>query len=176
MRRFSRWMPPLAKTNMGLTEWLALVALLASVVTLAVAYPLPAGMIAATVIVLLLIGHIRSNRHLRRLADQRPGEHIGTFARSFDRRFEMFDPWVVRATWDALQPFVTFCGGQVPLRPTDRLGEDLCIDPDDVDLDLLPAVADRAGYTLDQTEANPHYGKVATVGDFVRLIQRQPRR
>ena len=44
------------------------------------------------------------------------GEDIGTFARAFDRRSEPFDPWVVRATWDALLPYCGF-----PLRPADRV-------------------------------------------------------
>jgi hypothetical protein len=121
----------------------------------------------------LLIGHFVHNRYLRRLASERAGEDIGTFARGFDRRAEPFDPWVVRAIWDALDDYVSFPGGRVPLRPTDRLVEDLGIDPFDLD-DLLEEVATRSGHALTHLEANPFFGKVFTVGDFVRSVTHQP--
>jgi hypothetical protein len=89
--------------EMSVVGWLFFIALLA------VAWPL------------LLLGWFVLRRHHHHLLDQRPGEDIGTFARAFDRRAEPFDPWVVRATWDALVPYVTHGDWHVPLRPTDRL-------------------------------------------------------
>jgi hypothetical protein len=76
---------------------------------------------------------------------------------------------VIRATWDAVGLYVKLEGKQIPLRPTDRLVQDLGIDPDDVEWDLIPEVAERSGHSLDQVESNP-IGKVETVGDFVRFI------
>jgi hypothetical protein len=122
-----------------------------------------------------LLLNYANNRRLRRLASGRIGEDIGTFARAFDRRAEPFDPRVVRATWDALRPYTTFPGGSVPLRPGDRLQEDLRIDLDDVAFDLIPEVAKRSGHSLHDERSNPLYGKIHTVGDFVRFITLQPR-
>jgi hypothetical protein len=56
-------------------------------------------------------------------------------------------------------------GRWFPLRPAGRLLEDLWIDPEDLNFDLLPEVAGRAGYSLQQPESNPLSGRVQTVGD-----------
>ena len=123
----------------------------------------------------MIAGTIECNRHYRRLAAERHGEGIGTFIRAFDRRSEPFDPWVLRATWEALVPYTRFRGGQLPLRATDRLSEDLLIDQDDIDFDIIKEVAERSGHSLKQLEANPYYGRIQTVGDFVQFITFQPR-
>jgi hypothetical protein len=175
MRKFSRWMPPAANPPMTLAGWFVLVGLAAAAVAAIVAWPNAMGLGIVALLIFVLVGTYAGNRRLRRLAAERAGEDIGTFARAFDRRAEPFDPWVVRATWDALQPYVTFRGGRVPLRPTDRLVDDLCIDPDDIDFDLVKEVAERSGRSLDQPETNPYYGRVDTVGDFVRFISCQRR-
>ncbi len=156
MRKFSRWMQPVSTLSTSDLGW-AVVALL-----VAAFWPL------------ILVGYYLSNWHLRRLASERSGEDIGTFGRSFDRRTEPFDPWVIRATWDALHPYVAFSGGCLPLRQTDRLDEDFRIDPDDID-DFICEVATRSAPSLDHTEVNPFYGKIVTVGDVVRAITLQPR-
>ena len=62
-----------------------------------------------------------------------------------------------------------------PLRPTDRLVEDLGIDPDDVEFDLIDEVASRSGHLPDNADRNPFWGKIETVGDFVRFVTLQPR-
>ena len=173
MRPFSRWMPPASREPVGLVGWLLLGGLLAAVVAAAVAWPVM-RFILCLVTVFCLVATYARRRRLRYLADLRMGEDIGTFARAFDWRSEPFDPWVLRATWEALQPYVTFRGGQLPLRLGDRLDEDLCIDPYDIDY-LLQEVAERSGHSLDQTASNPFYGHVHTVGDFVRFITYQPR-
>jgi hypothetical protein len=154
-RPFSRFMPPAPENKPSILAWCLLI------VIFSVGWPL------------MLIGLLVGKRHLRRLASERTGEHIGTFARGFDRRSEPFDPWVVRATWDALKVYVVFDGTSLPLRPTDRLLKDLCIDPDDIDC-LLPEVAVRSGHSMDCWDSNPYAGKVETVADFVRFIMLQP--
>jgi hypothetical protein len=65
-------------------------------------------------------------------------------------------------------------GGRFPLRPADRLWEDPWIDPEDWVDDLLPEVAGRAGYSLEQLESNPLFGRVQAVGDLVKFITLQP--
>ena len=84
MRKFSRWMPP--QSAVSVVGWFFFVLIWA------VLWPI------------LLLEHFAGplRRHLGQLASDRIGEDIGTFARGFNRRTEPFDPWVVRATWDAL--------------------------------------------------------------------------
>jgi hypothetical protein len=129
---------------------------------------------------LMLVNQFRLNRHFHRLLAERPGEDIGTFARAFDRRTQPFDPWVVRATWDALVPDVV-CEGRkvpVPLRPSDRLFEELHIDPEDIEFiffEIVEEIATRSGHSLNNLENNPYFGEFETVGDLVHFISRQPR-
>jgi hypothetical protein len=173
MRTFSRWMPPLEERRSTLLGWVVLAVLAVGVVAAEVVWPLM-RLIAVGVKTWVIICNVVTSRHLRRLAARRSGEDIGSFARAFDRRTRPFDPWVVRATWDALQPYVAFDGGKVPIRPTDRLDEDLCIDPELQD-DLFEQVAERAGRSQEHLEQNPLYGKVVTVGGFVHFVTWQPR-
>jgi hypothetical protein len=156
--------------------WLVLAGVVGFVLVMVISSPMVAGLVIGAIVICSAIWVQVNGRRLRRLAEQRTGEDIGTFARAFDRRTGPFDPWVVRATWDALQPYMSFRDGQVPLRPTDRLEQDLRIDPDDLDLDIVVEIADRAGYSLDQAEANPMHGNIRTVRDLVKFITRQPKR
>src|SRR5438552_6122826 len=148
-------MPPATKPPNTLANWLALGGLIAAVIAALVAWPMAAGLVILFCVISITVGTCQHREWLRRLAVERRGEDIGTFARGFDRRSEPFDPWVVRATWDALEPYVVFRGGRVPLRATDRFwGLDaLPVDPDDIE-DLLKEVAARSGRSLDQLEAN----------------------
>jgi hypothetical protein len=103
-------------------------------------------------------------------------EDIGTFARGFDRRAEPFDPRVVRAVWDAFQPYVALGDQQLPLRPSDRIDEDLQIDWDSLGTDVIEEVARRAGRSLDKLDDNSLFRGVVTVGDLVRVLSGQPKR
>ena len=155
MRKFSRWMPP-KKIEDSAVGWFLFVLIWIAM------WPL------------LIVPSIVHRRHLRRLASDRVDEDIGSFARAFNRRAEPFDSWVVRAAWDALTPYVQWDGRCLALRPTDRLVDDLCIDPDDLDFDLIPEVVARSGHSLDHAESNPHYGGIETVKDLVNFVTRQP--
>jgi hypothetical protein len=180
LRKFSRWMPPLRPElypPVSITGWIVLTTLaggiLAAIVAAFVKNPVLGGIIFLFPLLLMIVGNA-FNRYDRRLADERKGEDIGTFARAFARRSEPFDPWVVRATWDALQRYMRF-----PLRPTDRLGDILSIEPLEFDA-LNDEVAERTGHSLDNLEANPCYARIskfddATVRDFVSFISCQPR-
>jgi len=57
-----------------------------------------------------------------------------------------------------------------PIRPDDRLLEDLRIDPEDLDDLLARQIAERTGRSLANPEENPYYGKVKTVRDLVTFF------
>lgn len=172
-RKFSRWMPLPTEHTVGVVGWLMLGGLVAAFVASAIAYPRAVAVIAFLFTATTIAGTVHSRRRLRKMASLRFNEDIGTFARAFDRRLEPFDSWVVRATWDALQPYVGFRGGRLPVRPRDDLVNDLCIDPEDV-CNIVVEVAERACRSLDGWEANPYAGRINTVGDLVKAISRLP--
>src|SRR3954468_7641617 len=119
MCKFSRWMPPLTKPPLTVSDHIILGFFIVPLLIL--------GAVAALPLVILSNFWAflwKEECPLTRIASERAGEDIGTFARAFDRRTAPFDPWVVRAIWDALQDY--FVG--MPFRPTDRLVEDFGID------------------------------------------------
>ena len=112
------------------------------------------------------------NKKLKVLANERVDENICTFARSFDRK--QVDTWVIRAIYEELQLYVEFPNGTCPLNASDKLENDLNVDPEEIE-DLIPIVAQRTGRSLENTEGNSYYGKITTVGDFVQFINSQPK-
>lgn len=124
---------------------------------------------------LWMLSHRELHRHQMQLAGMaaaREGESICQFARSFDTR--RVDTWVIRAVHETLQEELKSAHPAFPVRASDLLG-DLLVDPDDLDLDVVPEVGRRAGRSLDNLEANPGYGRVKTVGDLVLFFNAQPR-
>ncbi len=177
MRIFSRFMPPLRSDRyppVTITGWLVL-AIMAGVGVTALGFCV--GMIVkapvASAIVLLAFGFLMAfgtwsaNRAERAVARERQGEDIGSFARGLDRRSEPFDPWVVRAVWDAVSPYADF-----PIRARDRL-EDFGIDPLELDL-LLMEVTERSGHSL--RNLHDFWEDGATLGDLVAFVSCQPKR
>ena len=173
MRRFSRWMPAPAANDAWKPKAKAAVVVLAAAGIISMALWPSARIVAAIFFVVLIAAWSLSDRRLRQVADTRQGEDIGSFAKAFDRRRSDFDPWVVRAVWDALQPYRTYRGGVAALRPSDRL--ESFMDLDDLDDILFCDVAERTGRTLDNLALNPRYGQVETVADLVELFWQQPR-
>jgi hypothetical protein len=114
----------------------------------------------------------RRNQEFKKTAEERINESICTFARSFVRKD--VDTWIIRAVHEELQGYLDFPNGIYPLRATDRLEEELNIDFEDVD-DLLIMIAQRTGRSIEETEKNPYYDKVKTVGDMVLFINSQPK-
>jgi hypothetical protein len=165
-------MPPAAGTPRGSTATVV-VAVLSGALLVSIALWRPARIVAGMFVVVLVWTWWWSQRRMRGQAATRAGEGIGTFARAFDRHRPDFDPLVVRAVWDALQPYRTFRGGAAPLRPTDELGA--FIDLGDLDSVILDEVAERTGRTLDNLPANPRYGQIKTVADLVEFFWQQPR-
>lgn len=119
--------------------------------------------------------HRRSiGKHLQTIAADRADESICTFARAENCR--SLDTWVVRAVYEEIQGHLASeCSG-FPLRWTDRLKEDLRIDPDALDEEVAIDIAERTGRELNCTETNPLFGKVETVRDLVLFFQGQPKR
>lgn len=169
----SRWMPPCEQPETGLFGRAVLVVLAAGALWYLLRHPV-GFLISGGVLLLLWLVALLESRRISRRALERAGEDICTFARDFDRRSPEFDPWIVRAVWDALAPWRRVRGGVcLPLRATDAIAELGCVD-EDVD-DVLLEAASRAGRSVDHTEANPLYGRVVTVGDLVAFIANQPR-
>ena len=162
-------MPPLDSDSGPLTlkVKLVLAALAVALVGLAIAFPLFAGILVA----LYGAAALYNSWHLARLRKGREVESICTFARAFDLR--QIDPWVVRAVWDALQPYVRSKGRDFPIRPSDDITRDLCVDPEDGD-ELVASCAKRAGRSMEYAEQNPLFGSIWTVEDFVRFLNAQP--
>ena len=107
------------------------------------------------------------------LLAERRDESICDFARSFDTK--AVDTWIIRATYEALQPYVELAGESVPIRADDRLNEDLKIDGDDLDLDVVEVIAQRTGRSFSGYRQNPYCGKVHTVRDLVMFFNVQPK-
>lgn len=176
-KKFSRWMPPTPKPKRGFRGYVYLLTVLGYLLYLFY-LALPISLLVFVLVPLWMwMSKVTSNSETRRLqakALQRVGEDIGTFALAFDRRAEPFDTWVIRATWDAIIPFVSFEGGHVPLRPTDRLGDDIGIDSEQV-YDVVYEVLIRAGRANADWINNPYVHKdPETIGDIVRLVTYQP--
>jgi hypothetical protein len=111
----------------------------------------------------------RTKRHLTELARARAGESICEVSGSFDTR--KTDTWVIRAVYEQLQLQLRWICPEFPARATDRLIEDLWLDPDDIDLDLLADVASRTRRSIRDTRSNPFRGEVNRRG-LGRLVLR----
>ena len=179
MGTISRWMPVVPPRPMGRRHWFVAAAV-ATVPIGGLAWALYLHpwfwLLVLAAVALILYGSSSYSRHLRQLAAARTEEDIGTFARAFDRRGEPFDPWVARAVWEALQAELRVDGKPVPVRPSDRIVEDLKLDWEDLEDEIVNNIAPRARRSLDGVEQNPRYGQLATVGDLVRLLSSQPPR
>ncbi len=123
------------------------------------------------IVVVSAIASRKFTSKLRGAAAERIGEDLGSFARSMNAK--EVDTWVIRAVWEELQPYVRLPEGDFPLRPDDRLEEDLRLDVEDLEQNMLD-IAQRTGRLLENTEANPFYGRVNTVGDLVKFVSNQP--
>lgn len=116
----------------------------------------------------------RTEAALRALAHARAGQSICEFSRDFDLR--AVDSWTVRAVYEALQDEMAVAHGlkDFPLRADDRMVADLHIDPEELDLDIVQSVADRACRSLDDWTANPFREKTDTVRGLVLFLNAQP--
>jgi hypothetical protein len=166
-------MPALKERRSSPTGW-ALLALLGGAYVYGLwAKPLLVGGFPLVVAAVVTIDHFRMKRHLQALAAERPGESLCTFARGFEVRAT--DTWVIRAVYEQLQDHLKGEYASFPIRATDRLEEDLQLDPDDLALDIAAEIAERTGRSFANTNDNPYYGKVTTVADVVAFFCAQAR-
>ena len=175
-RQFSRWMPPLPVSRPGVAGGLAVGLLGAALLLALLRYPVPILITAEA----LVLGSVASERrrfiHVQRIAASRHNEDIGSFARAFERRGAApFDPWAVRAVWNAVVAATEAKGQRIPLRPTDRLVDDLDVDPEEIEY-LLPELVEQCERIPGNWKANPYYERLATAGDLVYFISSQPLR
>ncbi len=172
MPTLSRWMPRLPDP-----EWSALAIVLASGLALVALWlVLEHPWLLAWVAGYAAVGYLLDRPwrvRMRRWAEERHGDSLCTFARAVPRPER--DGWIIRALCEELAPHVRIGGEQVPLRPSDRLREDLAIDEDDLS-DAVAAVAERVGRSVERCEANEYFDRVRTVSDLIAFLRRQPLR
>ena len=121
--------------------------------------------------VLLYVMNRGRAARLRTLAAERHGESICTFARAFARGDR--DPFVLRAVYEELAPYLTVGSTAIPLRPSDLLEQDLQVDGEELEF-LAGDLARRSGRVLTNSQANPYYGRIKTIGDLVAFLRAQP--
>jgi hypothetical protein len=168
-------MPAYSRTAMA--PWARVVVVAFALGLLVFVLMAPASYLAFTAIALATIWFItrqvakKDNDHRRKIAASRE-ESICTFARSFDVRG--VDTWVIRAVYEELREWLAQDGRPFPVRAQDALVRDLRIDPEDIDMSLAPAIAQRTGRSLERSERNPYSGKVQSVADLVMFFEHQP--
>ena len=160
-------MPPVVGRPVPVWFWIVLLAMF----TWAGAHQPLVFVVVAGIAICCFGFYLMNMRSLAKLAAERPGESICTFARSFDCR--VVDTWIIRAVFEALQPYCQFSGGTMPLRASDLLGDVLQIDHEELD-DLAIEIAKRVGRSMDRFVENPLFGKVNTVADLVFFLLNQP--
>ena len=163
----SKQMPRYVPERRGVIGWVLLAIVGAGAAYLYWSHPIVLAAVGPVAGVSCVLA-VAEGRRQRRIAAERRDESICSFARSFDCRAT--DTWIVRAVFEELTRYVRF-----PIRPDDRLRDDLKIDHDDVG-DIAEVIAQRTGRQLLDCEANPLYGRVTTVRELVEFFVRQPRR
>jgi hypothetical protein len=168
MRIPSRRMPKAVEEKAGLFRWLLLGVMLGGLLYLVLSHPLVIPLFLGIAVISAVVGRNHA-RQIRWLAATRCGEGICEFARAFNAR--VTDTWIIRAVYEEVQ---TCLGSEFPLRASDRLQEDLHIDPDDLDMVIALQVSQRTGRSLKEPERNPYYARIFTVGDLVNFFDHQP--
>lgn len=165
-------MPRVARKPTSLGAWVVLAVLLAAFVYLLWVHPIAVLGFVGFVGVISVIEAKRTKAHLTKLAAQRAGESICTFAREASCRDN--DTWVVRAVYEQVQTYLGSEFQHFPLRWNDSFEKDLKIDIEDVGDIIASEVAERTGRNYSETIGNPMYAKVSTVGDLVLFFCAQP--
>lgn len=180
MRTFSRHMPSSKKfpqTQGKLFPGVLVFALvLVAVAAVFVRFPILVPVAVCAVLIVIFVSRVMERKRQRRifqLVDERVGESICNFARSFDRR--EIDPWVVRAVYEECFRSTEYGAGRVPVRRGDALFRgDLQFDEEDFEI-ILSRIAFRCRRSLDLTPGNPLLDANGTIGDIVAFLDRQPR-
>jgi hypothetical protein len=128
------------------------------------------GVVAAIVTVSILIG-IGDTLRLRRLAQERRGDSICSFARSLDYR--RLDTTIIRAVHEGFQEYLNNVYPGFPVRPSDDVYQVYGIDPEDYE-DMIVQFADRMGRSLEGYDRNPYYRQISTVSGLIEFLCDQP--
>ncbi len=170
MPTFSRWMPR-TKSPSAVWRWGGFLTLLAVALWFLIQYSpwVPAGTGIALAL-LYVMSRSRAGR-LRTLSSERKGGSICTFVRAYARGDR--DPFVLRAVYEGLAPYLTVGGTPIPLRPTDLLEQDLQVDGEELEFRARD-LATRCGRALTASQANPFHGRIKTIGDLVAFLRAQP--
>jgi hypothetical protein len=169
MKKISRWLPSAPKKPLTKREKIVFSIVAIGFIFLIYKQPSILGFFSIIIVASILVNAVR-NRKLRKLAEARYGESICSFARSYD--LHKIDPYIVRAVYEELIAWTSYCSGYVPIRPIDNL-EFYGIDGEDLD-DLAIDAAFRSHRSMENAEANPLFGKVKTVDDLIQFISNQP--
>ncbi len=177
MIRASRRMPPFMPAPESrakrLRGYLVIAVFLGGYACSLWAWPSPMLALSLLLALVVLVERRRYKRHIRAIIESRPGESVCTFVRAV--AFREIDTRVVRAVFEQLQNHVGDGHAPFPIRPSDRLTEDLRIDDDELELEVANEIAQRSARDLSETRSNPYYGKVVTVEDLIRFFCAQPR-
>ena len=152
--------------------WAVLVALVSIALYLLYLHPYAVGAFAIAITIRSWFTNVHYRKKFAHLAKSREGESICDFAKAFESRDT--DTWVIRAVYEELQRGVEGFGVKLPIRPDDSLQEIFAVDPDALDFDIAPRIAERTGRDFSDLEANPLYGKITSAADMVRFFNRQP--
>ena len=108
----------------------------------------------------------------QKLAADRQGDSICTFARSLDYR--RLDTKVIRAVYEALQGEIRAACPAFPVRASDEIPAIYRIAEEDLE-DLICTLADQRGRSLVNYQNNPHYAETSTVDGLIGFLSAQPR-
>ncbi len=173
MSNFSRNIPKYLEEPATVFQKIALLLLLVAFLSLLYFYPFFLLLIIFLGIWTLAYNH-KEVKRLSRIANTRSGESICSFTRALN--FRQVDTWIIRATWEELQDYVTHKSlNEFPIRPTDKVVDDFKIDPEEI-VDIVERIAQRTRRSLEETDKNPYFGKIETVGDLVLFVNNQPKK
>jgi hypothetical protein len=113
-----------------------------------------------------------NTRRLRRLARQRLGDSICSFARSLDYR--RLDTKVIRAVYEGMQDNLARVCPAFPVRPSDDIDQVYRVDPEDYE-DFVVKIADRVGRSLEDYGRNPYYHHTSTIAGLIEFLCAQPK-
>lgn len=172
MRTPSRRMPKFVRRPVTWAGWLVQGFIVAAIIGFFWSAPK-----ALYFVPFIIIGFLLEARHqrwrLQRMAKERAGESICTFARSFD--CAATDTWVIRAVYEQLQTYLQADVAVFPLQREDNMVKQLGVDPEDLCYDIMDEIATRTGRSLEDTGQNPYWDKMETVGDLVQFFLHQPK-
>ena len=173
MNSFSRNIPKYVKQSTTLSQKVAICVLIFAVLCLLYFYPI-------CILLFIIIGiwtivyNYGEAKRLSDIAHNRTGESICSFTRALS--FRQIDTWIIRATWEELQDYVTHKNlNEFPIRPTDKVEDDFKIDPEEIE-DIVERIAQRSRRSLEETDKNPYFGKIETVGDLISFVNNQPKK